>query len=119
MKLKEFSLKKNSCFVIAEIGQAHEGSLGLAHSYIDAVAEAGRVRLRPILMTAFTTSFGLIPMALGIGAGNELRAPMARSVIGGLMLSTFLTLVFIPVIYTLFEKKKKQAVEEKAEVVKK
>ena len=73
---------------------------------MDAVIEAGRVRLRPILMTAFTTSFGLIPMALGIGAGNELRAPMARSVIGGLLLSTFLTLVFIPVLYTIFERRK-------------
>jgi HAE1 family hydrophobic/amphiphilic exporter-1 len=74
----------------------------------DAVIEAGRVRLRPILMTAFTTSCGLIPMALGIGEGNELRAPMARSVIGGLLLSTFLTLVFIPVLYTLFERRKKK-----------
>lgn len=82
---------------------------GKGMSCIDAVIEAGRVRLRPILMTAFTTSFGLIPMALGIGAGNELRAPMARSVIGGLMVSTFLTLVFIPVLYTLFERKKDKA----------
>lgn len=76
-------------------------------SLFDSVVEAGRVRLRPILMTALTTSFGLIPMALGIGAGGEMRAPMARSVIGGLLISTFLTLVFIPVIYTLFERKKK------------
>jgi HAE1 family hydrophobic/amphiphilic exporter-1 len=76
-------------------------------SLFDSVVEAGRVRLRPILMTALTTSFGLIPMALGIGAGSEMRAPMARSVIGGLLISTFLTLVFIPVIYTLFERKKK------------
>lgn len=73
----------------------------------EAVVQAGKVRLRPILMTAFTTSFGLIPMALALGAGNELRAPLARSVIGGLLLSTFLTLVFIPVLYTLFERKKK------------
>ncbi len=78
---------------------------------MDAVVEAGRVRMRPILMTAFTTSFGLIPMALGIGAGNELRAPMARSVIGGLMVATFLTLVFIPVLYTLFERKKDKVCE--------
>ncbi len=78
---------------------------------MDAVVEAGRVRMRPILMTAFTTSCGLIPMALGIGAGNELRAPMARSVIGGLMVATFLTLVFIPVLYTLFERKKDKACE--------
>jgi len=74
---------------------------------VKAVVEAGRVRLRPILMTAFTTTFGLIPMALAMGAGNELRAPMARSVIGGLVLSTFLTLVFIPVLYTLFERQEK------------
>ena len=79
---------------------------------MDAVVEAGRVRMRPILMTAFTTSCGLIPMALGIGAGNELRAPMARSVIGGLLVATFLTLVFIPVLYTLFERKKDKACAE-------
>lgn len=69
----------------------------------DALREAGRVRLRPILMTTLTTIFGLIPMALGIGSGNELRAPMARSVIGGLTLSSFLTLIFIPVLYAIFE----------------
>ncbi len=74
----------------------------------EAVIEAGRVRLRPILMTALTTIFGLIPMALAIGSGNELRAPMARSLIGGLTVSTFLTLVFIPVIYVLFERKKEK-----------
>lgn len=68
-----------------------------------ALAEAGRVRLRPILMTTLTTIFGLVPMALGIGAGNELRAPMARSVIGGLTISSFLTLIFIPVLYAIFE----------------
>lgn len=71
----------------------------------DALIEAGRVRLRPILMTALTTIFGLIPMALGIGAGNELRAPMARSVIGGLVFSTFLTLVFIPTLYAVIERR--------------
>jgi HAE1 family hydrophobic/amphiphilic exporter-1 len=57
-------------------------------------------------MTALTTIFGLIPMALAIGSGNEMRAPMARSVIGGMMVSTALTLIFIPVLYSLFEKKK-------------
>jgi len=75
-------------------------------SLYDALIEAGRVRLRPILMTALTTIFGLIPMALGIGSGNELRAPMARSVIGGLLISTFLTLVFIPTLYLVIEKRK-------------
>ncbi|MEO0136067.1 MAG: efflux RND transporter permease subunit [candidate division WOR-3 bacterium] len=72
---------------------------------VDALIEAGRVRLRPILMTALTTIFGLIPMALGIGAGSEIRAPMARSVIGGLLFATFLTLVFIPTIYLVIEKR--------------
>ncbi|MEO0160761.1 MAG: efflux RND transporter permease subunit [candidate division WOR-3 bacterium] len=74
---------------------------------VDALIEAGRVRLRPILMTALTTIFGLIPMALGIGAGSEIRAPMARSVIGGLLFATFLTLVFIPTIYLVIEKRTK------------
>jgi len=73
----------------------------------DALIEAGRVRLRPILMTALTTIFGLIPMALGIGSGAELRAPMARSVIGGLTFSTFLTLVFIPTLYLVIERRTK------------
>lgn len=87
---------------------------GKGFSCMDAVIEAGRVRMRPILMTAFTTIFGLIPMALAIGSGNELRAPMARSVIGGLLVSTFLTLVFIPVLYTLFERKKGKACDAPA-----
>jgi HAE1 family hydrophobic/amphiphilic exporter-1 len=80
-----------------------------------AVVEAGKIRMRPILMTAFTTSFGLIPMALGLGSGNELRAPMARAVIGGLIVATFLTLVFIPTLYTMIEhrREKRKVAEEK------
>lgn len=65
----------------------------------DAVLEAGRLRLRPILMTTITTVLGLSPLALGIGAGAEMQAALARVVIGGLMASTLITLVFIPVIY--------------------
>ena len=87
-----------------------EGGLPL----LEAVIEAGRVRLRPILMTALTTSCGLVPMALAIGSGNELRAPMARAVIGGLMVSTFLTLVFIPTLYAIIEQRReKKYVEER------
>jgi HAE1 family hydrophobic/amphiphilic exporter-1 len=78
---------------------------------IEALTEAGRVRLRPILMTALTTICGLVPMALGIGSGNEMRAPMARSVIGGLLVATFLTLVFIPSLFTYFVKEKKAAAQ--------
>jgi len=64
---------------------------------------AGRHRLRPILMTSMCTALGLVPMALGIGEGAELQAPLARVVIGGLMTSTVITLVFVPAMYTLFE----------------
>jgi HAE1 family hydrophobic/amphiphilic exporter-1 len=69
----------------------------------DAVETAGRTRLRPILMTSLTTVLGLVPMALAIGDGAELQAPLARVVIGGLIASTLITLVFVPTVYTLFE----------------
>jgi hydrophobic/amphiphilic exporter-1 (mainly G- bacteria), HAE1 family len=69
----------------------------------EAVELAGRTRLRPILMTALATMLGLVPMALGIGEGSELQVPLARVVIGGLLTSTFITLVVVPVVYTLFE----------------
>ena len=68
-----------------------------------AVEQAGHHRLRPILMTSICTSLGLVPMALGIGEGAELQAPLARVVIGGLVTSTLITLVFVPAMYTLFE----------------
>lgn len=67
-----------------------------------AVAEAGRRRLRPILMTTSTTILGLLPLALGIGEGADAQAPLARAVIGGLTASTAITLVLIPVMYSLF-----------------
>ncbi|MBK9317239.1 MAG: efflux RND transporter permease subunit [Acidobacteria bacterium] len=70
-----------------------------------AVELAGRRRLRPILMTTLTTVLGLVPMALGIGEGSELQSPMARVVIGGLVTSTLITLVFIPTIYTMIEER--------------
>ncbi len=70
----------------------------------DAVAEAGRRRLRPILMTTLTTILGLLPLALGIGEGADAQAPLARAVIGGLTASTLITLVLIPVVYTLFHR---------------
>jgi len=68
-----------------------------------AIETAGRHRLRPILMTSACTALGLVPMALGIGEGAELQAPLARVVIGGLITSTLITLVFVPAMYTLFE----------------
>jgi HAE1 family hydrophobic/amphiphilic exporter-1 len=69
-----------------------------------AILEAGRARLRPILMTTSTTALGLLPMALGLGEGAEVRAPMAIAVIGGLVVSTLLTLVVIPVVYSLLDR---------------
>ncbi len=69
----------------------------------EAVEVAGRTRLRPILMTTLATILGLVPMAMGLGEGAELQAPLARVVIGGLMASTLVTLVLVPSVYTLFE----------------
>ena len=68
----------------------------------EAIVKASRVRLRPILMTTATTVLGLLPMALGLGDGAEIRTPMAVAVISGLITSTFLTLLIIPTIYYLF-----------------
>ncbi len=69
----------------------------------EAILEAGRVRLRPIVMTTVTTVLGLTPMALGIGRGADLRAPLAIAVIGGLLVATILTLIIVPVVYSLVE----------------
>ncbi len=68
----------------------------------EAIAEAGRRRLRPILMTTMTTILGLMPLALGIGEGADAQAPLARAVVGGLTSSTLVTLVLIPAVYSLF-----------------
>jgi len=72
---------------------------------IEAILEAGSARLRPILMTSLTTTLGLLPMAIGFGEGSEVRTPMAITVIGGLTVSTFLTLLVIPVVYSLMDRK--------------
>jgi hydrophobic/amphiphilic exporter-1 (mainly G- bacteria), HAE1 family len=72
---------------------------------VDAIVAAGRARLRPILITKLTTILGLVPMAIGVGEGAELRAPMAITVIGGVTLTTFLTLLVIPVVYSVMDRK--------------
>jgi HAE1 family hydrophobic/amphiphilic exporter-1 len=66
----------------------------------EAVIEAGRLRLRPILMTTLTTVLGLMPLAIGFGPGAEIQASLARVVVGGLIASTLVTLILIPVTYT-------------------
>jgi len=72
----------------------------------EAIIEAGRRRLRPILMTATTTILAMTPLAVGIGEGGEAQAPMARAIIGGLISSNLITLIVVPTIYAIFERKK-------------
>jgi HAE1 family hydrophobic/amphiphilic exporter-1 len=71
----------------------------------EALIAAGKIRIRPILMTTLATLFGLLPLALGLGSGAELQKPLALAVIGGLLLSTFITLVAMPVLYSLLQQK--------------
>ena len=75
---------------------------------LTAVLAAGKDRLRPVLMTSLTTILSLLPLAIGIGEGSEMQAPLARTVLGGLLSSTLITLVFIPVLYVLFNRRKER-----------
>jgi len=80
------------------------------------VVDAARIRLRPILMTSFSTIFGILPIAIGFGAGAESRRPLGIAVVGGMLFSTFLTLVLVPVVYVLmarFTRVEASAVAEK------
>jgi HAE1 family hydrophobic/amphiphilic exporter-1 len=70
---------------------------------MSAIKEATRDRCRPIMMTALTTMLGLLPLAIGIGEGGEVQAPMARTVIGGLASATLITLLIIPSVYLFFD----------------
>ena len=69
----------------------------------EALIDAGQIRLRPIIMTTLAMIFGMLPTALALGEGGEIRAPMARAVIGGLITSTLLTLIVVPVVYTYYD----------------
>jgi HAE1 family hydrophobic/amphiphilic exporter-1 len=84
------------------INQARREGMGRR----EAIRAAGHARFRPIVMNTITAALGLLPMALGIGAGAELQAPLAMAVLGGLMSATALTLVVIPVSYDLAEEAK-------------
>ncbi len=75
----------------------------------DAIVEAGRLRLRPIVITKLTTILGLLPMAIGLGEGAEIRKPMAITVIGGVAIASFFTLLVIPVVYSLLDRKRFRA----------
>ena len=88
----------NAILLVDQAGRLSSGGMNIR----DALTEAGRRRLRPILMTTLTTILGLLPLALGIGEGSDAQAPLARAVIGGLTGSTLITLVLIPAVYSLF-----------------
>jgi multidrug efflux pump subunit AcrB len=72
---------------------------------LDAALEAGYTRLRPVMMTALAMIMGMLPMAIGWGEGGEQNAPLGRAVIGGLVLATFATLLFVPVVYSLLRRR--------------
>ena len=84
---------------------------------VDAVTTAAAIRLRPILMTSFATIFGVLPIAIGLGAGAESRRPLGIAVVGGMVFSTFLTLVLVPVVYTLLAKLTKERTAEETEEI--
>lgn len=92
----------NAIILIDKINQLRASGM----EKLAATVEAGANRLRPILMTTLTTVLGLLPLAIGLGEGAEMRAPMAITVIGGLLVSTLLTLLVIPSIYLLLDRKK-------------
>ncbi|KPZ72664.1 Swarming motility protein SwrC [Shewanella sp. P1-14-1] len=81
------------------------------HDKDEAISTAAKSRLRPIMMTTLTTTLGLLPMAIGLGDGSEIRAPMAITVIFGLSMSTMLTLLVIPALYGIFDKKRYQVTQ--------
>ncbi|MFO7526571.1 MAG: efflux RND transporter permease subunit [Ignavibacteriaceae bacterium] len=87
---------KNSILIVEFANQQRANGLTL----IEAVVQAATIRLRPILMTSFATIFGILPIAIGLGAGAEARRPLGLAVVGGMFFSTFLTLVIVPVVYT-------------------
>jgi hydrophobe/amphiphile efflux-1 (HAE1) family protein len=98
----------NGVLLVEYMNELRRRGLGLR----EAVIQGGRTRLRPILMTSIATLAGLLPMALGIGTGSEANAPLARAVIGGLTVSTALTLLLIPALYMMLEERFPRRMEE-------
>ncbi len=107
---------KNSILLVEYANQLRERGLEV----VDAVKEAGRIRLRPILMTSVATIMGALPIALGLGAGSISRRPLGYAIVGGILVSTVLTLYVVPVVYTLFDRlrvREKHDIHELAEVL--
>src|SRR5690606_34888953 len=92
---------KNAIILIDKINQLREAGMPKR----EALVEGARSALRPIMMTMLTAGFDFMPLALAFGEGAEVRSPMAITVIGGLLVSTLLTLVVIPVVYDLLDRK--------------
>jgi multidrug efflux pump subunit AcrB len=99
----------NSILIVEFAGHLHQQGLSLA----EAVVQSCRIRLRPILMTSLATLLGMIPMALGLEAGSEQYAPLARAIIGGLGVSVVLTVFLVPAVYLIVHgRKERNAVAE-------
>ncbi|MBP7615476.1 MAG: efflux RND transporter permease subunit, partial [Steroidobacteraceae bacterium] len=94
----------NAIVLLDAVNQARERGL----ERHEALVLAGRTRLRPILITSVSTILGLVPMAIGLGEGAEVRRPMAITVIGGMLVATVLTLIVIPVLYTLLDRRERR-----------
>ena len=92
-------INKNAILLVDYINQLRQGGMNRTA----AILKAGPIRLRPILMTTSATILGMLPLALGLGAGAELRSPMAVAIIGGLITSTLLSLIVVPVVYTILD----------------
>lgn len=90
---------KNAILIVDCINQLRDGGL----SQKEAILQAGPIRLRPIMMTTVSTILGMLPIALGLGAGSELRSPMAVAIAGGLVSSTILSLIVVPVVYAVLD----------------
>jgi multidrug efflux pump subunit AcrB len=86
------------------VSAANDARAGTGLGPIEAAIEAGKTRLRPVLMTALAMLLGMVPMALALGEGGEQNAPLGRAVIGGLIVATFVTLLVVPTVYTLLRK---------------
>ncbi len=92
----------NNAILLVEFINQNKQSMGRD----EALVQAGKMRLRPILMSAGTTVIGMVPMSVGMGEGGETLAPMGISIIGGLVASTVVTLILVPVLYSLFDDRK-------------
>ncbi len=101
----------NNAILLVEFIYKNEKTMGRQKALI----EAGKMRIRPILMSAGTTCIGMLPLAFGIGAGSQSLSPLAVAIIGGLIASTAVTLVLIPVIYSIFDDKRQQSRQKREE----